>query len=86
VDELGVAADRYDLSAFLDELAVPLCQSGELRCSDEGEIRRIEEQHRPCAGLPAVGKAHRAKITLRGIKGFEFEVRYFLTYLQMIAA
>jgi hypothetical protein len=43
MDELGVSADRDDLGAFLLELVVPLCQSGELRRSDEGKIGRIEE-------------------------------------------
>jgi hypothetical protein len=81
MDELRVPADRDDLGAFLDELVVPLCQSGELGRSDEGEIRRIEEQHRPCPGLPAVRQAHRAEISPGSIKRFEFEIRDFFAYL-----
>jgi hypothetical protein len=81
MDELRVSTDRDDLGAFLDELVVPLCQSGELRCSDEGEIRRIEEKHRPCSGPLAVGKAQRAEISLRSIESFEREIRHLSAHL-----
>jgi len=81
MDELRVPADRDDLGAFFDELIVPLCQSGKFGSSDEGEIRRIEEQHCPCSGLSAVGKAHGAEISLCGIKGLECEVRHLFAYL-----
>jgi hypothetical protein len=77
--KLGVCADRDDLGAFLPELVLQLCQSRELRSSDEGKVSGIEKKD--CPFLPSLqtAKAHVSKIAFLRLKGFDPEIRYGFT-------
>jgi hypothetical protein len=82
VHELGVRADRDDLRAELLEAIVLLCQSSEFSRSDEGEVGRVEEQHRPLAGLLLGGQLEGAEVALGGLEGGQGEVGHGLPDLQ----
>jgi hypothetical protein len=76
VDELGIGAYGYDLGAGFPEGFVLLCQSRKFSGSDEGEIGRVEEEDGPFFGGFLRRQRNFAEISLDGIEGLEFEVRY----------
>jgi hypothetical protein len=77
--ELGVPADRDQLGAFFLELLVPLCQSGKLGRSDEGEIGRVEEQDRPFSRLSDGREVDLAEVAFDRIERLDLEVGHALT-------
>ena len=79
VDEFCVAAYGYDFSAQFLKLSVLLRQSSEFRCSDEGEVGRIEEQNSPFLRRLLGGKVEFAEIAFCGFECFELEIRNALT-------
>ncbi len=80
MDELGVTADGYYFGADLPKGLVLLCQSSELRSSNEGEICGIEEEDGPFPGGLKRGKADLAEITGSWLEGLNFEVGNQLSY------
>jgi hypothetical protein len=81
MDELGVGADGIDLGAELLKLTVPLCQSSEFRCSNEGEVGGIKEEDGPLFLLFLVGQAHLAEVALGWFIRFQREIGHFLPNL-----
>lgn len=79
MDELRIAAGRYDFGSQFFKLVVLLRQSSEFRCSDESEVGGIEEQNSPffCSFLGC--ETEFAKIALGRLKSFEFEIGNGLT-------
>ena len=59
-----------------------LCQSSEFRRSDEGEIRRVEEQDRPALVGDLVLQAELPEVALARFVGDELEVGHALPELQ----
>jgi hypothetical protein len=76
--ELGVPADRDQLGALLLELLVPLCQSGELGRSDEGEVSGIKEQDRPFPGLSYGREVNLAEVCLDRIESLDLKIGHAL--------
>jgi len=77
--EFRVGAYRNDVGTGFLKLVVQLCQSGELRCSDKGKIRRIKEEDRPSLLLSLCTEAHLSEIALFGFVGLDLKVRDVLT-------
>jgi hypothetical protein len=82
VDELGIGTDRNDLGADLLEPIILLCQSSKFGRSDEGEIRRVEEENRPFARAFELIELDRAEFPLDRIVGLDREGRHFLPDLE----
>ena len=55
VGEVGVGGDRIDLDAELLEIFVVIGEITQLGGAHEGEIGRVEEEHRPLAGEVRLG-------------------------------
>jgi hypothetical protein len=49
VDKVGIRRNGIDLTADLSELLILLCQILQLRRTDKGKVRRIEEEYAPLA-------------------------------------
>src|SRR5438552_541465 len=79
--ELRVRAHRHDVAAHPREPLVLLCQSSELGRSDEGEIRRIEEQDRPPLAVELLLQVELAELLFRGLVRRELEIGYLLAEL-----
>jgi hypothetical protein len=85
VNEFRIAAYGYDFGPQFFELSVLLCQSSKFRCSDEGEVGRIEEQDGPFPRRFLCSKVEFAKIAFGWFKCFEFKIRNALANLQTAA-
>jgi hypothetical protein len=74
VNELGIGADGNDFCTGFFEGCVLLCQSSKFRCSDKGEIGRIEEEYGPLFGGFLGGQTDFAKISFGRFECLELEI------------
>jgi hypothetical protein len=64
MNKLCISAYGNNLSAYLSEFFLLLCQSSKLSGSDKGEVSRVKKQYRPFPAFLHSFKARFTEITL----------------------
>jgi hypothetical protein len=76
VCKLGVRRDGDDLDSQRMDLVEVRGDVGQFRGADEGEVRRVEHQHRPQALRPKLVQGHAPKHSRGWLVGLDRQVRH----------